>query len=374
MVENKKVIVHVSEVPISTSIGMGRVEYYWKEAFEKAGYTFIHIGPDEIGPVKHKGLFPYKAYSYYKNLNIAPVAFIIHEPAAGVFTNKGIPCFVESHGVERKFWESQLAGSFPSVHTNPISFKTKILYPLWRLRNCDIGLKNADKLLLINTDDSMYVQRKYKRSVKDIFIFKNGITKSSAIYLNKKNQLDFTVLFNGTWIDRKGIYTLIEAATQLHLQGINIKYNLIGTSKDEQSVLADWPQSLHSSITVIPRFEASDEAILLSEASIFVLPSFSEGQPLSLLQAMALGICCITTNCCGQKDLITHNKDGLLFEPGDSKTLATLIQQCYSDIDKVKIIGNQAKALVEKRTWENVSDELVEFVSTLIDRANINTK
>ena len=374
MVENKKVIVHVSEVPISTSSGMGRVEYYWKEAFEKAGYTFIHIGPDEIGPVKHKGLFPYKAYSYYKNLNIAPVAFIIHEPAAGVFTNKGIPCFVESHGVERKFWESQLAGSFPSVHTNPISFKTKILYPLWRLRNCDIGLKNADKLLLINTDDSMYVQRKYKRPVKDIFIFKNGITKSSAIYLNKKNQLDFTVLFNGTWIDRKGIYTLIEAATQLHLQGINIKYNLIGTSKDEQSVLADWPQSLHSSITVIPRFVASDEAILLNEASVFVLPSFSEGQPLSLLQAMALGICCITTNCCGQKDLITHNKDGLLFEPGDSKTLATLIQQCYSDIDKVKIIGNQAKALVEKRTWENVSDELVEFVSTLIDCANINTK
>jgi len=372
--ESKKIIVHVSEVVISTRSGMGRVEYHWKEAFEKAGYTFIHIGPEEIGPVKHKGLFPYKAYSYYKNLNISPVGFIIHEPAAGVFTNKGIPCFVESHGVERKFWESQLDGSFPSVHTNPISFKTKVLYPLWRLRNCDIGLKKADKLLLINTDDSIYVQRHYKRKAQDIFIFKNGITKSLVIDSSNNTPSDFTVLFNGTWIDRKGIYTLIDAATILHQQGVYVKYTLIGTSQDEQSVLADWPKSLHSSVTVIPRFEASDEAILLSEASVFVLPSFSEGQPLSLLQAMALGICCITTNCCGQKDLITHDNDGLLFEPGDSEGLAALILQCYSDMSMVRNIGKQGKALVENRTWKNVSDELVKFVSTFIDNAKMDMK
>ncbi|WP_291276044.1 glycosyltransferase family 4 protein [Flavobacterium sp.] len=340
---------------------MGRVEYYWKEAFERAGFTFIHIGPDEVGPVKHKGLFPYKAYSYYKSLGLVPSAFIVHEPAAGVFTKRGIPCFVESHGIERKFWEKQLSGDLPSSQTEPISLKTRILFPLWRLRNCDIGLKRADKLLLINTDDSVYVQRKYKRSEDDIFIFKNGITKFDVAGLDTEPS-DFTVLFNGTWIDRKGIHTLIDAAVILEKRKIQIRYLLIGTSKDEKTVLADWPETLHSSLKVVPRFESQDEVKLLSQASVFVLPSFSEGQPLSLLQAMAVGKCCITTNCCGQKDLITSNEDGLLFEPGDAEALAEMIEKCYVDTSRRKEIGNNARLLVQNRSWHNVADEVVEIV------------
>ena len=140
---------HVSEVNISPTSGMGRVEYYWKKSFEKQGYKFIHIGPDEVGKLIHKGLFASSAYSYFKKLNIEPTLFIVHEAAASSFINRGTPCFIESHGVERRAWEGYLKGLIPSK--TKISFKTKLLFPIWRLSGCDKGLKYADKLLLINS-------------------------------------------------------------------------------------------------------------------------------------------------------------------------------------------------------------------------------
>jgi len=349
---DSKIIVHVSEIDINTNGGMGRVEYYWKTSFEKKGFQFIHIGPKEVGPM-HKWLFPYKAYEYFKKLNIKPAAFIVHEPVSGQFVNRGIPCFLESHGVERRAWE---------IIDIKKSFKTKIIFPLWRLRNCDLGLKNAEKLLLINSDDSKYVKKKYKRKDEDIFLFKNGVDFHNGTIAKVKNN-NFTILFNGSWIDRKGISILIEAADLLYQKyNVDFQYLLIGTGKSVSEVQENWPEYLKRNITVIPKFESIDEIKYLSEANLFVLPSFFEGQPLSLLQAMSVGICCITTNSCGQKDIITDDYDGLLISVGNSLELAESIYKCFNNPETLMRIGNNAKELMKSRSWEIVSNEVSDFI------------
>lgn len=350
---NSESIVHISEIDISPSSGMGRVEYNWKNAFERKGFNFIHIGPKEVGFCFHKSLFPYKAYNYFKNLKIKPRAFIVHEPASGQFVRRGIPCFLESHGVERRSWENG---------DTIKSFITQKLYPIWRLRNCDIGLSKADKLLLINTDDKIFTQNKYTRRSEDIFIFKNGVNSQNGI-INNLSSDRFVVLFNGTWIQRKGIHVLIEAAKSLYEKGYtDISYLLIGTGKNTIEVLDDWPTCLRESITVIEKFDQSEEITYLSSANLFVLPSFSEGQPLSMLQAMAAGKCCITTNCDGQKDIIINDETGLLFPIGDHFALSDLMIRCYLDRELIQKIGGLAKIEMKKRLWETVSDEVVDFV------------
>lgn len=350
---NNKIIVHVSEIDINTNGGMGRVEYYWKTSFEKKGFQFIHIGPQEVGPLRHKWLFPYKAYEYFKKLNITPSAFIVHEPVSGQFVNKGVPCFLESHGVERREWET--------VDIKK-SIKTKILFPLWRLRNCDLGLKKADKLLLINSDDSNYVKNKYKRKVDDVFLFKNGVDFNVNTLETNKN-MDFTILFNGSWIDRKGIAVLIEAADILFKKHqIDFHYLLIGTVKSVSEVLENWPDYLKKYVKVIPKFEASDEIKYLNEASLFVLPSYFEGQPLSLLQAMSVGKCCITTNSCGQKDIITNDYNGILISVGNSFELSESILKCFNDSENINRIGNNAKVEMKSRSWEIVSNEVTDYI------------
>jgi len=359
---DNKIIVHVSEVNISTNSGMGRVEYYWRNAFENAGYTFIHIGPNEVGPVKMAAFFPYKAYKYFKSLKIKPAAIIVHEPQSGFFVRAGIPCFVESHGVERRYWEDRINGRAPSSDTNNIQLRTRIFFPIWRLLSCDIGLKYGTKLLLINSDDKAYVKVKYKRKDEDIHVFKNGI-KLLDLPETKKMPETFRILFNGTWIERKGVKTLVDAAKILFKQGLKINYMLIGTGKDEETVLSAWPNELKPFVTVVSNFAPEDEAEYLNNSSLFVLPSYAEGQPLSLLQAMAASMCCITTNCCGQKDTIIDKKTGFLFPIGDHAALAALITNCYYNPQIIQKVGCSAKEYITDYTWEKVSADVVDYVT-----------
>ena len=350
---SSKLIVHVSEIDLSLNGGMSRVEVNWKNAFERRGIEFIHIGPNEVGYNIHKGIFPYKAYSYFKNLKIKPDAFIVHEPSAGVFTNRSIPCFLESHGIERRGWENDKSAK---------NIKTRILFPLWRLKNCDKGLLKANKLLLINSEDQKYVEKKYNRKKEDILVFKNGVNRYLSDKIIKQSVL-YTILFNGSWIERKGISLLVKAAIILFEKGIrNIQYLIIGTSKNKIQVLADWPEYMHTYIKVIEKFDSTQEINFINSSDLFVLPSFFEGQPLSLLQAMHAGICCITTNTCGQKDIIDHGKTGLFIPIGDHDALANMMNWCYENKDKSNSIGLSAAFKMADRTWQNVSDEVVDYV------------
>ena len=349
-----KTIVHISEVEIQQSGGMARVEYNWQQAVIRAGFNFIHIGPKDVGKLHHKSLFPLKALQLLKKLNVHIVAIIAHEPASWAFVNLGIPLFVESHGIERRAWELSLV-----ENQSDISLRTRIFFPLWRLAGCDRGLKNATKLLLINSDDKDYVVKKYFRKESDIMVFENGIT---PVLTESPLPEKFTVLFNGSWINRKGIKVLIEAAIQLFNQSLTVKYLLIGTGKEVAEVINDWPIYLREFVTVVPRFEASQENDFLSKSSVVVLPSFFEGQPLSLLQAMAAGKRCITTNIGGQKDFIIDEVNGYFFEPGDSLRLADLIKNCYINPEQSLVIGNNARISMKYRSWEKVSDDVVRFL------------
>jgi glycosyltransferase involved in cell wall biosynthesis len=342
---------------------MGRVAWHWRNALERRGYEFIHIGSKEVGPLRHPGLFPFAAYRAYKRLGRSASILLVHEPASGVFAKRG-PTIVFSHGVERRGWQLAVDGNDGT--SKRIRWRTRLLFPLWRLRQCDIGLRKGAGLLLINSEDSTFVQRTYGRRLEDIQLFKNGVYPST---LNERTQPvdSITALFLGSWLERKGIDTLISAARILDARNIRINWLLAGTGSDGDSIFNSWPESVRPQVEVIPGFSPAEEEALLARSNLFVLPSFFEGQPLSLLQAMETGRCCITTDCCGQRDLIQHNQNGLLHTPGDSVELASLIERCAASEELRTSLGRHAKQSVRGRNWETVSSEVVDFVESVCE-------
>lgn len=351
-------IVHISEANNIPDSGMGRISFYWSEEFKKRGYSYVHIGPDEIGNIRNRSLFAFKASMHFKKLKIQPTALIVHEPLSSYFTHLGIPLFLESHGIESRYEE--VIKKYKIANQYKETFKSRI-FSFLRLTSCAIGLKYSSKLLLSNAEDAAYVKHKHNRNDQDIFVFNNGVMPMPVSFLSEKRE-KFTVLFNGSFIPRKGIFTLIDAAKLIVEKGGDVNYLLIGTGLEEHIVRDHWPENLQKNVQVVNKFDALDEMKYLSMASVFVLPSYFEGQPLSLLQAMSVGICSITTNCCGQKDLITHQKDGLLFEPGDYVALSKLILQVAQDDELRTEIGKKGKELVSSRTWENAAQSLVDYV------------
>jgi glycosyltransferase involved in cell wall biosynthesis len=356
MSASSTLVVHVAEVEIGQETGMGRIAWHWRAELERRGHEFIHIGPSSVGPLRHRGQFPFKAWSAYRRLKRPAALFLVHEPAAGAFVRRGAPLAVVSHGLERRSWHQRLSN--PALSEGAVSLKTRLLYPFWRLRQCDRGVKGADLLLLSNSQDREFAQAHYDRSASHIRVFRNG---ADSFPLPASQQpTAFTVMFNASWIPRKGIETLAAAARRVAQRQLPVKWILAGTHAEAPSVFKAWPRELESDTLVIPSFRSEQERELLTRTSVFVLPSFYEGQPLSLLQAMAAGRCCIASDCCGQRDLIQHGQNGLLFSAGDADALADRLEDMFRDDAMRRRLGQQAQASVGDRCWRAVSAEVAD--------------
>lgn len=105
------------------------------------------------------------------------------------------------------------------------------------------------------------------------------------------------------------------------------------------------------------------------KASVFVLSSYSEGMPNALLEAMALGIPVISTDCPpgGPRELIVHGENGLLTPIGDWKKMAENLQELLNNIDYAKKMGENAAKVKEafhpemiNRTWKNYLEKIIQ--------------
>ena len=354
-------ILHVAQVEITRESGMGRVAWHWRQAFQERGHEFVHIGPTAIGKPVHPALFPYAAYLTYRRAGLAPEAILVHEPAGAPFVVGKRPTVVFSHGIERRGWAIALASH------GDIAWRSRLLFPLWRLSQCDFALRRAPAALVLNREDFAFAKTYYHRPAAATWLFRNGVYPAEAGEEAGTSDVP-RVLFVGQWFPRKGTDTLIEAATLLHRRGLAVRWLLAGVGCDAETLLAAWPADLRPHLEIVSRFSAAEEAALFTRADIFVLPSRFEGQPLALLQAMASGLCCVASRTCGQKDLIEHGHTGLLHEVGDAAELASRLGECLVDATMRRELGRNAKAAVAGRTWDVVAGEVVDYVEALIAR------
>ena len=87
---------------------------------------------------------------------------------------------------------------------------------------------------------------------------------------------------------------------------------------------------------------------MLRLADIFCLPSYCEGVPMSVLEAMAYGLPVITTPVGGIPDIIENNKTGLFFKPGDIKQLEEKLLMLLKNSSLSRQLGLNAQNFVEK--------------------------
>ena len=355
-------IIHVAFITLEPMSGMGRIACEWRAAAQRNGIDFVHIGVEEVGPVRHRLLFPPKARKLAESLATDRTVLLIHEPCGWAF--RGMPCpkVGFSHGIELR--AAEVERTFQDI-----SLKSKMTQPfmLWLGKR---SLTAMDALLVSNTDDRNYLAGRGLRAEELVRVFRNGIDPVPTTAENiAAPDREKTIVFNASWLRRKGTNVLIKAAVALAAQGIRPRWLLIGGGVPKEEILADWPEALHADLTIIPAFQRSEELTLISQAEIFVLPSYFEGQPLSLLQAMSVGLCCITSDCCGQKDIIRHGENGLLFAPGRELELATLIGQVWSDSRLRYDLGRKASDSMADRTWAQATDELMGWLGQAGDSA-----
>ena len=84
----------------------------------------------------------------------------------------------------------------------------------------------------------------------------------------------------------------------------------------------------------------------LATSDVFVLPSYREGMPRALLEAMAMEVPAIATDIRGCREIVRHGRDGLLFDPHDVSRLTALLRRLRDDPEERATLGRSARARV----------------------------
>lgn len=151
----------------------------------------------------------------------------------------------------------------------------------------------------------------------------------------------------GRLIPGKGTYLLIQAAKEMIDRGYALNVSLVGDGPERESLKAQVKRlNLEDNVQFHGALNAEATLLKLKQADIFVLPSFSEGVPVSLMEAMSMEIPCISSRINGIPELIDHLQDGILCTPSSLEEIINGLELLLNDEKFREKIGKQARQRV----------------------------
>lgn len=175
---------------------------------------------------------------------------------------------------------------------------------------------------------------------KDISVLHNPIMFADQ---NENGRTENLILFLGHLQRKKGIDDLIYAMEKVTEAVPDAKLMLCGDGDLQRANELLAALNLKEHVNVTGWLNSDEKKALLQRAAIYVLPSYAEGLPMSILEAMAVGLPTVATTVGGIPEVITHQKDGMLYEAGDKETLARYIIFLLQAPTQRKIMGTAAR-------------------------------
>lgn len=222
------------------------------------------------------------------------------------------------------------------------------------------------------------VKKYYPKKVrKNSTVIYNAISNQKAIDASKKNYLKENIITAmGRLNPQKGFDILIKSFKKVVSEFPDYKLLIYGEGEEREKL-----QSLINSLSLENNVKLcgndKDAIYTVAKSKIFVLSSRFEGMPNALIEAMATGTACISTDCdFGPRELIENNHNGILVPIDDEKVLAEkIIYLLKNDITR-EDLGNNAKSILTKLDSETIYKKYYDYLSKVLSEKNykINTK
>lgn len=223
------------------------------------------------------------------------------------------------------------------------------------------AVKFADEIIVLSKGVQKYFEDNYNR--KTVFI-PNGVSRpvlrdAKFIYDKFGLEKDSYILFLGRLVPEKGIKYLIEAFKQTKTTK---KLVIAGGSSDTEEFTNEI-KALSSDddriiFTGFVQGEMLDE--LYSNAYIYTLPSDLEGMPLSLLEAMSYGNCCLVSDIAECSEVVEDK--AVLFRKSDTNDLKEKLQFLCDNREEVQRYKDvSADFICNKYNWDDIVEQTLEL-------------
>jgi len=228
--------------------------------------------------------------------------------------------------------------------------------------------------------------KKFKITDKPLTIIGNGNVNgidvnhfSSVLFseeakLNLKNKLsisndDFVFVFVGRLVKDKGINELISAFKKLSIQ--NVKLLLVGPYESDLDPLEESTLSeINHNKNIITLGFQKDVRSYFAISDALVFPSYREGFPNVVLQALAMGLPAIVSDINGCNEIITHQENGIIVPPKSESSILEAILLLLDQIFYNKLQSN-ARASIMKYKQEHIWELLKENYEELLISKNL---
>jgi glycosyltransferase involved in cell wall biosynthesis len=152
------------------------------------------------------------------------------------------------------------------------------------------------------------------------------------------------ILCVGRLVPAKGQHILIEACARLARDGVPFHLAMVGAGPDQESLTALAAKlGLSGQVTFTGALGQAEVRRHYDRADLFVIPSFAEGVPVVLMEAMAKEVPVISTVIAGIPELIESGTDGILVPPADPDALAAAIASLLADPARRRELGRRGR-------------------------------
>ncbi len=233
-------------------------------------------------------------------------------------------------------------------------------------------IKNIITNTLNKSDMIIVLSRQWQEKISSICSNNNiKVLYNPAIIkeLQVSREKFVKVLFLGRMCSAKGIYDIIDAVK--YIQSDNILINLYGDGNlaEFQQIVAE--NNLQSKIKIMGWVSGEEKEEIIKNSDIYVLPSYNEGLPMSILEAMAYGLPIISTPVGGIPESVEDGFNGFLIQPGDTKALAEKIEILANDASLRKQMGQESYRIAkEKFDIKIIIKQLEEIYNGMLEKAD----
>ncbi|NFO34808.1 glycosyltransferase family 4 protein [Clostridium botulinum] len=184
------------------------------------------------------------------------------------------------------------------------------------------------------------------------------------------NTKEVNILFLAVLIKRKGIFDLVEAIKLLlkDINGYKIKVIIAGTGREENNIKEKIKElGIEASFDFKGWVQNNKKQKILENSQIFVLPSYNEGLPVSILEAMSYGLPIISTNVGSIEDAVIDNYNGTIIKPGDINALKEEMKTLIENKNKWNMYSKNSKDIVYKKyNQENYFNTIENLYKSII--------
>ena len=214
---------------------------------------------------------------------------------------------------------------------------------------------------------------KYGADIKKITVINPAVEEKLLNYkADRTKNLDSNTLHiisvgRCHWI--KGYTFALDAMSILRKEKVDFHYTIIASGRDQENIFYQIHDlGLSEYVTFINGLSHKEAIDKISESDLFLLSSVGEGISNVVLEAMALGIPVISTDCGGMGEVIRNSKNGFLVPVRDSESMAKAIQN-FNDLDKMKknnIIFNARETIIHNHLLSYQVGQFKSYYSKIV--------